>query len=177
MIILTQRIKDYKAIRSSIEAPSIDPKVEEGRWTYYNLANCYLYAISLLYDTPKLDPGEIAGMERATSYSDEELVYRVMCDINSMGATMRESTLGEYVEDWTTSWKIAILNCNPNSPYYDYHFLREDRDMNWSQKFSDEQHATQYDKKHRLISDPADANYYYNYHLVGYYVISLDKAA
>lgn len=171
------RIKDYAKIRSSVEPPSIDPREEEKRWCYFDQANCYLYAISLLYDTPKLDPGEIAGLERKDYYSDEELVERVIADMNSMGLDFRESSLGEFVEDWTCSWKIAILNCETNSANYDYHFLREDRNMVWSQKFSDTQHATEYDEKYKLISNPAEAKYSYNYHLVGYYVISMRKAA
>lgn len=164
---------DYEKIRSSVEVPSIDPKEEEKRWCYYDQANCYLYAISLLYDTPRLDPGEIAGIERKETYSDEELVERVKLDMEVMGLKIRESTLGEYIEDWQYSWKIAIMNCDTENPNYDYHFLRETRDMTWFQKHPDEQHATQYDERYRLISDPAEAKYYYNYHLVGYYVISV----
>lgn len=171
------KIKDFAKIRSSVEAPSIDPKEEERRWCYYDQANCYLYAISLLFDTPKLDPGEIAGLESKDCYTDEELVERVILDMDCMGMDIRESSLGEFIEDWSCSWKIAILNCDTNNPNYDYHFLREDRNMVWTQKFPDIQHATKLDERYRIISDPADAKYSYNYHLVGYYVISMRKAA
>lgn len=157
--------------KDNLTFPSVDERQEEARWTFYNVANCYSYAINFLQDVSHLNPGEIAGLDRQETYSDEELVKRVRMDVEAAGFTMRESSFEENLED-IESWKIAIMNCSQEDRFYDFHFLREGRDMQWMHKVPDAQFASKYDKMFKVIKDPAEARYHYNYHLVGYFVIS-----
>lgn len=163
---------DPNKARKSIALPSKDDRVENSRWTYYNQANCYNYAISLLLDISQLDPGDIAGLARKKMYTDAELVERVYADMHVLGLEIRPSTLEEYLMD-ENSWKIAVMNCDTKVyERYDYHFLRENIPGIWSHKLSDSQHSTEYDSRHQLMTDPVKAKFHYNYHLVGYFVLT-----
>ena len=160
-------------LKENIHPPMKDERKDEDLWKFYDITNCYSYALGLLFDFRFLHPGEISKMELKNQYSDEELVERVKSDIIVLGMEIRESTLEELIDD-ENSWKIAILNAELNSPQgrYDYHFVKQHPSKNWYHKIPYDQFPTKYDSRFRTIQDPATATYSFHYHLVGYFVVT-----
>lgn len=112
-------------------------------------------------------------MEKQETYTDEELLFRIESDMEAEGIAIRKSSRDEILDN-PLEWKIAVMNCDTDDKYYDFHFLRQNpRNGKWYQKQPDEQHATCQDRFYRVITDPADARFFYNYHLVGYYVLAV----
>lgn len=172
---------DLKTIRESIKIPPKHFGKETNSWVYYNLANCYQYALSMYIDEMgAFVPGDFhrisEGKEKATSgiYTDEELMYNVKKDLEVLGLEIRESTLEEVIED-ENSWKIAVMNVRVISMAvgYDFHFLRQSNaGGEWSQKLRNDQHPETRDNRYKTITNPATASYDFPYELVGYYIIS-----
>lgn len=160
-------------LKENIHPPMKDERKDEDLWKFFDITNCYSYALGLLFDFRFLHPGEISKMELKNQYSDEELVERVKSDIIVLGMEIRESTLEEIIDD-ENSWKIAILNAELNSPQgrYDYHFVKQHPSKNWYHKIPYDQFPTKYDSRFRTIQDPATATYSFHYHLVGYFVVT-----
>ena len=163
-------------LRESIHPPMKDERKDEDLWKFFDITNCYSYALGLLFDFRFLYPGEISKMERHNQYSDNELVERIKNDIITLGLEIRESTLEELVNS-ETSWKIAVLNAELNSDQsrYDYHFVKQHPNQSWYHKIPYDQFPTKYDSCYRTIENPATATYSFNYHLVGYFVITKIK--
>lgn len=160
-------------LRKNIHPPMKDERKDEDLWKFFDITNCYSYALGLLFDFRFLQPGEISKMELKNEYSDDELIERVKSDIVVLGMEIRESTLEEVVVD-ENSWKIAILNSNLDSPSgrYDYHFLKQHPSKKWYHKIPYDQFPINYDSRYRTINDPATATYSFHYHLVGYFVVT-----
>lgn len=160
-------------LKENIHPPMKDERKDEDLWKFFDITNCYSYALGLLFDFRFLQPGEISEMESKNQYSDEELVARVKSDVIFLGMQIRESTLEELVDD-EKSWKIAILNAELNSASgrYDYHFVKQHPSKNWYHKIPYDQFPTKYDSRYRTIEDPATATYSFRYHLVGYFVVT-----
>ena len=145
------------------------------RWKFVDGANCYAFALSIEIDR-RLLPGVIAGVllnkKSLEPYSDAELISYVAMDVQHLGMTIRESSRDEKVTT-PNAWKIAGMNCEEDDRNYDFHFLRQNPlTGEWYQKFPRKQHPTRQDEREKIITDPATACYEFNYHLVGYYVIS-----
>ena len=169
---------DLKKIKEKLCIPPDEFQKELNSWVFNDCANCYQYALSTKVDLlSAFNPGEISGISFPDGhmYSDEDLVYYMCLDVQTLGMKIRESTFEEIITD-KNSWKIAVMNVRviSMSGGYDYHFLRQSRKTGeWSQKFRGDQHPTDMDAKHRIIRDPATASYEdFNYELVGYYVIT-----
>lgn len=160
-------------LRKNIRPPMKDERKDEDLWKFFDITNCYSYALGLLFDFRFLQPGEISKMEPQDQYTDAELIMRVKSDIIVLGMEIRESTLEEVVVD-ENSWKIAILNVSTDSATgrYDYHFLKQHPNKKWYHKIPYDQFPINYDAYYHTISDPAAAKYSFNYHLVGYFVVT-----
>ena len=160
-------------LRKNIYPPMKDERKEEDLWKFFDITNCYSYALGLLFDFRFLQPGEISKMEPQNQYTDDELVERVKSDVIILGMEIRESTLEEFIDD-EKSWKIAILNvkATPNQCRYDYHFVKQHPNKKWYHKIPYDQFPTNYDSRYRTIEDPATATYSFCYHLVGYFVVT-----
>ena len=168
---------DFLEIKEHICIPADTYREEAERWKFLDEANCYQYAICLEKDIlGAIMPGEIAGVSFSEDYmyTDEDLVYYVERDMESLGMEIRPSTLEEKVTD-KNSWKIAVMNVRviSMSGGYDFHFLRQNpKTGEWYQKFRGEQHPVRTDANYNVINDPATACYEdYHYQLVGYYII------
>lgn len=143
------------------------------RWVYYDQANCYQYMMNIEWDFPELlQPGEIYGeCPIDFIYEDDELVELVKKDLEILCYEMHISNLEEPVVK--NGWKFAILNCitsQADNHRYDFHFLRQNENGNWYHKYADEQHPDCMDIWNNRITNPEKAKYYYQYHLVGYYM-------
>lgn len=158
-------------LRDRIQPPMRDERKDEDLWKYYDITNCYSYALGLLFDFQFLQPGEISKMELKSQYTDNELIERVKSDVCVLGMEFRESTLEEYVDD-EKSWKIAILNVQSPTNRYDYHFVKQHPSRKWYHKIPYDQFPTNYDSRYRTIEDPETATYSFNYQLVGYFVVT-----
>ena len=161
------------SLKEKIHPPMRNELKESEIWRFFDIANCYSYALGLLHDISHLNPGQISRMQRKRKYTDEELVECVEEDIRVLGMIIRESTLEEEVTS-ENSWKIAIMNADVNSiqERYDYHFLKQCPNKQWYQKIPYEQFPSKYDSRFRTITDPETATYPYHYHLVGYFVVT-----
>ncbi len=166
------RTLEKDIMRKNIFSPEGKYGNDSNEWVCYDIVNCYSYAIGLLYDIEHLNPGEISGKRRRRQYTDEELLENVKSDMQVLGITMRESTLEEVVDE-RNAWKIAVMNTGVMNDVtrYDYHFLKQCSNGRWYQKIPYDQFPTEYDSRSRIITNPEDAKYPYNYHLVGYFVI------
>ena len=116
---------------------------EEEAWRYFDIVNCYSYALGLFVDISFLRPGEISGMEFKCQYSDSDIVERFFRDAEMLGFEIRESCFDEMLED-EDSWKIAILNTGVRNlqDCYDYHFLKQGVNQMWYHKHPYEQFPT-----------------------------------
>ena len=160
-------------LKRNISPPIYDSSKEEEAWRFYDVVNCYSYALGLLYDIYYLNPGELSMMDAKSQYTDEEIVERVKSDVWCLGMDIRESSLDEVIEG-ENCWKIAVMNTSvmDNHSRYDYHFLKQGSNGRWYQKSPYDQFPTQYDSRNRVINDPETASYSYGYHLVGYFVVT-----
>ena len=100
---------DIDRMKKNVRPPHISTGKEEEAWRHYDIANCYSYALGVFEDIDYLRPGEIANMEYKPEYSDEEILERVMRDLEVLGLETTQSSLEEVIED-EYSWKIAIMN-------------------------------------------------------------------
>lgn len=149
---------------------------EEEAWRYFDIVNCYSYALGLFVDISFLRPGEISSMEFKSQYSDSDIIERFFRDAEMLGLEVRESNLDEILED-EDAWKVAILNTGIRNlqEFYDYHFLKQGVNKMWYHKHPYEQFPTRYDTRNRIIDNPETAKYSYDYHLVGYYAVKKRK--
>ena len=162
---------NVKRMKESVRPPLLNSGKEEEAWRYYDITNCYSYALGMFEDIDHLRPGEISDMEYKPTYTDEEIFERVIRDLEMLGLECTVSCFEEKIED-EYSWKIAVMNVDPeNSLFYDYHFLKQGVNQKWFHKLSYDQFPSQYDSRHRVIENPETASYSYRYHLVGYIVV------
>ena len=160
-------------LREKIHPPIDNEQKESDLWRFFDIVNCYSYALGLLCDISFLNPGQISKMQKKQQYTDEELLERVTKDIHVLGMEIRESTLDEEITN-KNAWKIAIMNADktPIQERYDYHFLKQAPNKQWYQKIPYEQFPSNYDSRCRAITNPETANYSFRYHLVGYFVVT-----
>ena len=160
-------------LKARIRPPMCNEVKECDVWKFFDIVNCYSYALGLLYDISHLNPGQISKMQKKHKYTDKELLERVEEDVHILGMIIRESTLEEDVTG-DNSWKIAIMNTDIDSvhEHYDYHFLKQCPDKLWYQKIPYEQFPSKYDSHFHTITNPETASYPYHYHLVGYFVVT-----
>ena len=163
-------------LRERIHPPIADEQKDDDLWKFFDVVNCYSYALGLLYDITFLNPGQLSKMQRKKQYTDEELIERVKNDVHALGMEIRESSLNEEITEENT-WKIAILNTGKMhvQERYDYHFLRQNPNKKWYQKIPYDQFPSNYDSKYRTITNPETASYSFHYHLVGYFVVAKIK--
>lgn len=159
-------------MKECVKPPIYITGKEEEAWRFFDIANCYSYALGLFEDIEFLRPGEISDMEYKPEYSDEELWERVIRDLEVLGLEATVSTFEAPVED-ENSWKIAIMNVKTESsgPGYDFHFLKQGTNKLWYHKHPYDQFPTQYDSRNKCIENPETAAYFFHYHLVGYIVV------
>lgn len=158
-------------MKKSIKPPLGITIKEEEAWRFFDIANCYSYALGLFEDIEFLRPGEISNMEDKSEYSDEELWIRVLKDLHVLGFEVTISTFETPVED-ENSWKIAIMNVKAdNSERYDFHFLKQGVNKVWYHKHPYDQFPTQFDSRNKCIENPETAAYHFKYHLVGYVIV------
>ena len=169
---MRDRKLNINRMKESIKPPLFITGKEEEAWRFFDITNCYSYALGLFEDIEYLRPGEISDMEYKTEYSDEELWERVLKDLEVLGLEVTVSTFEAPVED-EFSWKIAIMNVRTeNSCYgYDFHFLKQGANQLWYHKHPYDQFPTQYDSRNKCIENPETAAYSFGYHLVGYVVV------
>ncbi|MBR3613911.1 MAG: hypothetical protein IKL55_01885 [Clostridia bacterium] len=162
-------------LRERIHPPIQDEQKEDDLWKFFDVVNCYSYALGLLYDVTFLNPGQISRMQLQKQYTDQELLERVFSDIHVLGMGIRKSTLEEEILS-DNEWKIAIMNTDTSfsQERYDYHFLKQNTNKQWFQKIPFDQFPTKYDSRYRTITNPETATYSYHYHLVGYFVVTKD---
>ena len=159
-------------MKVSVKPPLYITIKEEEAWRFFDITNCYSYALGLFEDIEFLRPGEISNMEYKKEYSDEELWERVLKDLEVLGLDATVTTFEAPVED-ECSWKIAIMNVktDDNSTGYDFHFLKQGANQVWYHKHPYDQFPTQYDSRNKCIENPETAAYYFKYHLVGYVAV------
>lgn len=159
-------------MKMNVRAPLFDCTKEEEGWRFFDITNCYSYALGVFEDIDFLRPGEISEMEYKSVYTDEELLERVISDLIALGLEVTVSN-GEEIIDDEYSWKIAVLNGVVDGNYlgYDYHFLKQGRNQKWFHKHPYDQCPTQYDSRNKVIENPETATYLFCYHLVEYLVV------
>ena len=163
---------DIDRMKKNVRPPHISTGKEEEAWRLYDIANCYSYALGVFEDIDYLRPGEIANMEYKPEYSDEEILERVMRDLEVLGLETTQSSLEEVIED-EYSWKIAIMNVETGEAhiFYDYHFLKQGKNQKWYHKQPYDQFPSRFDSRNKEIENPETATYSFHYHLVGYLVV------
>ena len=162
---------DVERLKSSINIVSWEDELT--RWSSFTHVNCYQFMLNLEYDfKKKLQPGYISGLwQRGKPYKNSELIEAVKSDLDVLGFDFRYSTLCEEVK--FGEWKCAIFNflCD-DEEYYDFHFLRQNHEGVWMQKFSNEILPRREDFYQKVITNPGRASFEYPYYLVGYFMIS-----
>ena len=175
---MREKLINVDKMKECVKAPLANTMKEEEAWRWYDIANCYSYAIGMFVDIDFLKPGEISKMELKRQYTDEDILERVIGDLEALGLETTISSLEEPIED-NDSWKIAIMNTGPKDIHelYDYHFLKQGKNMLWYHKRPYEQFPSNYDSRHRAIDNPETATFAFSYHLVAYLVVRLqDKS-
>lgn len=135
-------------------------------WAYYNMANCYQFAIGYRHDMlNKLMPGQLAGhtVPEGYRYTDEMLVRAVQEDLKSMGYVIEPCDKDTKLSEG--EWEICILNGSVESFEYDFHFvMRLESGGDWLQKYHRDQLI-------EIVPSPERCTSNYVYHGVGYYKI------
>lgn len=132
-------------------------------------ADCYAYAIN--FDKSIDYVGKIAGFKNKNYFSKEEIINRLISDMEKMNVFVRESSYEEELSEW--EWKICVFYVkNGQNDEYDYHFMREDQKGRWSHKFRNKK-PTDKDMDLQTIIDPrlAIINRRYNYSFVGFFAL------
>ena len=157
---MREKLINVDKMKECVKAPLANTMKEEEAWRWYDITNCYSYAIGMFVDIEFLKPGEISKMELKKQYTDEDILERVIGDLEALGLETSISSLEEPIED-NDSWKIAIMNTGPKDIHELYH------------KRPYEQFPSNYDSRHRAIDNPETATFAFSYHLVAYLVVRL----
>ena len=173
---MNEKRVNVEKLKKCVRAPLKNSVKEEEAWRFYDITNCYSYAIGMFFDIDFLKPGEISDMELKSQYTDEDILERVVKDLECLGLEVTKSTLEEKVEGDDT-WKIAVMNTGLRNvtTVYDYHFLKQGANMLWYHKRPYDQFPSNYDSRHRVINNPETAVFAFDDHLVAYLSVRFKK--
>lgn len=108
-------------------------------WRDHNIeGNCYSYAISSNFEDKDMEGyiynlGIMSGLYPAKSIIEAKKAF--VADMETIGIYARESSFEEQISIEKQEWKIAFFyDCFCEEGYYDFHFMRQDKDMQWSHK-------------------------------------------
>ena len=131
--------------------------------------DCYAYATNL--KRPMDYIGDISGYKNKAHFSKEELIERLVSDMEKENVYVYETNFEQEPSDW--EWKIAVFSVETSrKEKYDYHFMREDSNGRWSHKFRGEK-PTDKDLDGIKIVDPrlATINKRYEYIFIGFFML------
>lgn len=132
----TQKLKE---IRQTLQELHSVPVFEPIKWKRMNspiYTNCYAYCLNLDVTDPEtiiFVPGCISNEHAETNIMNlSDLINNTKKDLHFLGISYREDD-GSPLQDG--EYKIAIYN-HPIFPdtSIDFHFTRQDKDGNWSEK-------------------------------------------
>lgn len=100
------------------------------QWAGYEKASCYLYAINVFINSYYL-VGDMIGKTCNNKVSDLELIKILKKEINFLGYKIEEIKKEEEVDN-EKFLKICLIR-DERTGFY--HFLRQEKDKSWSEKY------------------------------------------
>lgn len=136
--------------RKKIERIEYPLEYDPDKWSYFNGANCYPYALGIETNESFLI-GDLIGRRVTEKDSDSTKLYVLKEELEALGFEVEECDTSDYIDE-EHSYKIYL---EINDATGEYHVLRCDSDGLWSHKAADFK-PNRMDTAGYLICDPDD---------------------
>ncbi len=140
--------KEIEKIVYPLSYPSSSEEIE--RWTSTKKCNCYAYIFGVMFSDKEgsfLIPGAISGINKDIYiYNTISLLENFHADLRYLNFTFRKFEDSEEVLK-NGEFRVAVYKKVIENGPINYHFVRQDRDGTWSEKYSWNSSIHRFDQK------------------------------